>query len=505
MSLKHLFTFIAIVSLLNPLFSATIDVPADYPTIQAGITAAVDGDTVLIASGTFTGDGNTDISFLGKAIVVKSTEGPDSCIIDGGWAGRRGFVFNSNEGSGSILEGIQIYNCFFYGQGAGIYLAPSLDPDGPVIKNCIINNNYAEQYGGGIYCDSSRVNLIDCQIIANSARSGGGMYCRNSNVVMEDAYIYYNSTTDAGGGLWMDHCNAVITNNTFYWNFACGNGGAVHACNSTVSVRGCTFSYGYAVYNGGGAYLNNSVFDVQNCTFWDCNSGWAPNWDGGAVYIDNEGADTTFIVNSIFDDCSYDNNCISVNRSPISILYCDFYNNESNFYGELPAEIGIVDTVNANGDSCDIYGNIYLDPQFVEPDSFDFHLLSTSPCIDAGNPASAYDPDSTIADIGAFYFYHVSEVENIRSHNAIEFAMLDAYPNPFNNSLAIVFSLPSAGVISLAIFDIQGRKIAEIQDGFYEAGLNRINFTPENLSSGVYFCRLHSGQLSAVNKIALIK
>ena len=60
--------------------------------------------------------------------------------------------------------------------------------------------------------------------------------------------------------------------------------------------------------------------------------------------------------------------------------------------------------VNANGDSCDIYENIYLEPHFIDPSGLNFNLMSISPCIDAGDPALPLDPDGSIVDIGAISY-----------------------------------------------------------------------------------------------------
>ena len=91
--------------------------------------------------------------------------------------------------------------------------------------------------------------------------------------------------------------------------------------------------------------------------------------------------------------------------SSISIDYCDFNaNNGGNFNGILPGGLGILSGVNANGDSCDIYHNIFSDPLFVGANAGNYHLQAGSPCIDAGDPSSPLDPDSTVADIGALYF-----------------------------------------------------------------------------------------------------
>src|SRR5437016_11786219 len=85
--------------------AATINVPASQPTIQAAINAASNGDTVLVAPGTY----RENINFMGKAITVTSSSGPSVTTINGGAAGSV-VTFTSNEGTNSVLSGFTITN-----------------------------------------------------------------------------------------------------------------------------------------------------------------------------------------------------------------------------------------------------------------------------------------------------------------------------------------------------------------------------------------------------------
>ena len=118
-----------------------------FCTIQMGIDAASDGDTVLVQPGTYTGEGNRDISLFGKSITVGSSAGPDTTTIDiqgSPTSIHRGFYLTHGETSDSMIEGFTIINGYLQGDtggsgpnggggGAAIYIRDS-SPKRPSVK-----------------------------------------------------------------------------------------------------------------------------------------------------------------------------------------------------------------------------------------------------------------------------------------------------------------------------------------------------------------------------------
>jgi hypothetical protein len=85
------------------------------------------------------------------------------------------------------------------------------------------------------------------------------------------------------------------------------------------------------------------------------------------------------------------------------------------------------------------------------------------------------------------------------------FALNQNYPNPFNPSTSISFNLPESGFTTLAVYDLLGREVAQLVSDYKESGYHNITFDASNLSSGVYFYKINSGNFSMIKKMSLLK
>jgi hypothetical protein len=171
-------------------------------TIQAGLDAAGNsGWTVLVANGTYTGTGNKNLDFNGKAIHLNSVGGAANCIIDCENSGK-GFFFLCGETNDAIVQGFTIQNA----SDGGVYCSSS-----PTFTNCTIANNATDTAGGGVYCrDSCSPTFTDCTISGNSAYSyGGGVFCggygeESSSPTFTNCTISGNTASTEGKQIYTD-------------------------------------------------------------------------------------------------------------------------------------------------------------------------------------------------------------------------------------------------------------------------------------------------------------
>jgi hypothetical protein len=142
---------IGVVSAYGDTIYVCWDGSGDYLTIQEGIDATQDGDEVVVCDGTYTGAGNRDLDFHGKAITVRSANGPEDCIIDCEGSEpdpHRGFKFHRGETIASVVDGFTIQNGYAPYEsacgtvGGGILC---MDSSNPTISHCVITKNSAPE------------------------------------------------------------------------------------------------------------------------------------------------------------------------------------------------------------------------------------------------------------------------------------------------------------------------------------------------------------------------
>ncbi|MBI5865258.1 MAG: right-handed parallel beta-helix repeat-containing protein [Planctomycetes bacterium] len=236
--------------------AATRLVPTDYATIQAAINAAVNGDTILVAPGVYSGAGNTGLDFGGKALTLRSSAGADQTIIQC-TSTTSGIVLQTGEDRRCVIEGLTIM-----GGNVGI----SCTGASPNIRNCVISGHHAGNSGGGgiFLTRRSRPVIANCAVIGNSTTGpGGGVCCTlGASPLLLNSVIAGNSGAN-GGGLYCEQTSqAALRNCTLARNITAGRGGALYTLNSTA--------------------LDNSSATLENCILWGNTAGAG---QGEAIYV----------------------------------------------------------------------------------------------------------------------------------------------------------------------------------------------------------------------------
>lgn len=406
--------------------------PGDTLNIEPGVDVIFLGYYRLHVNGQLVADGtasdsirfvpqDTTVGWRGLYYALMSKQQLSYCDIK---YGRESGIWLQ-----SVLTSLQVSHCTIthcrsdYGGGIRVQgLHDTLN-----ISHSTIAYNTAETdsggKGGGIYLFYGKLTMDSCMVHANRAViptedyyhtvRGGGIYIGAATI---DVTISHSSITDnfiglsdggksigvyppdRGGGIYNGSENPVTISNCMIsgnqanvdWR---GGGGIASDVNANmISLSNCEISHNWTYVNAGGLETSSDA-DIINCTF-------SGNYYFAIMCFVDAGWRTCNLLNSVV---AYNNSGICFaggTTCTLTIWHCDIID----YCQNTPAGFGVLDTVNYNGDSCDCYFNIFMDPMFVDTANGDLHLLVGSPCIDAGDPVSPPDPDSSIADQGCYFF-----------------------------------------------------------------------------------------------------
>jgi len=372
-----------------------IDVPGDAPTIQQGIALAQPGDEVVVAAGSWPGL----IDFLGKAITVRSADGPATTTIDGQFSGPV-VTFASGEGASSVLEGFTIRNGLIQSididsGGAGIRIQGA----SPVVRGNVIADNTSTWTGAGIFCWDSNAHLEGNVFTGNSFQafiadapygSGAGVHVRGGAVTMVDNRFSGNFGADHGGAIFFEDTQGSTATNTVCSGNASGVGGAiaVHGASTVVlenllvignQATGLVSFIGTSEGTGGGISVGGaSVATIRGATILGNTAfgGFNGPGSGGGIHWSSTLVVPTSLASSIVRG-----NIAGADLQVHPALAVSFSDIEGGAAGP---------------------GNIDQDPLFVTGPLGDHYLSqlaagqgAQSPCVDAGDPSGSPLPGTT--------------------------------------------------------------------------------------------------------------
>jgi predicted outer membrane repeat protein len=216
------------------------------------IDAAAPGDTVLAAPGTYTGPGNRDLGFGGKAITLRSEAGAAATIIDGEHVA---FCFHPHEGE-----------------------TPAAAVEGFTIRH----GSDGTTYGGGALLEGASPTFRSCTFTENTANQGGGIYGQGASAVFEGCAFTANTASNWGGGICCRYGATATLDRSSFTRNSSRTGGGMCSIESSAALDSCIFSHNTASYQGGGLYNDRGPSLVlTHCTFTG-NSG--PAQGGGGVF-----------------------------------------------------------------------------------------------------------------------------------------------------------------------------------------------------------------------------
>ncbi|HUV37685.1 MAG TPA: T9SS type A sorting domain-containing protein [Patescibacteria group bacterium] len=370
----------AIVSLAIPCSGDTWNVPTPVPTIQAAVDSAASGDSILVAAGSYTGDGFRDISVSGKHVIIIATGGSVNIDCEG-WENENHSAinyYNTGDGfnllSGFIITGVypgpgtycsnarlNIDNCSYTGNSLWGHFCVCIEGTSRVImENSSITGNEngcSDTSGPGIY-SSAYLELRNCLISGNSGDSGSAIRVAGDTCVITDSHIQNNDSYYEAIRI-QSSPYTYISNTTIYENKGILIGESeVFIYNSLLRANGGRMlGYGPAIE------LYNATLNLESVTHTGNRYLWLSESSVSATKSVFHGTPIGEMGTWIY---------IATGSAELSC--CDVYGNEGG------------DWVNGIAGQDSLPHNFSADPLFCDAGAGIFTLHSASPCLPGNHP-----------------------------------------------------------------------------------------------------------------------
>jgi predicted outer membrane repeat protein len=311
-------------------FTIDPDGTGDFPTIQQAINNVPSGSIIELTDGTFVGDGNRDLDFMGKALTLRSQSGdPENCVINCEGTEldpHRGFIFQSGEGPSAIIQDISVRNGYASG------------------------TEFPVGYGGAVLCINGSDPAFKGSVFSEcDAFSGGALFIRDSGPILEDCAFFFNNA-DFGAALRIEDSSAELTSCTFTRNEASSRGGGLSYSGRFLSLEYCDFIENSAGNAGGAICLDTGAsLTLVNCEFSlnTATGGGAVGMLGGST-----GADLTAVECTFADNVSDFGGAAHLIESSLDFISCSFFGNSVGGVIGLGGAISVVENSDLSISEC---------------------------------------------------------------------------------------------------------------------------------------------------------
>ena len=491
----------------------------DYLTIQEGIDAASESDTVLVAPGTYAGTGNHSLDFGGTNIVVMSEAGRDSTTIDCE-PDYDGFYLHTGEDTTSVIRGFRLH-----GGECGVRLSSA----SVTVEECIADSsryalfstwgrtvfrdvrlvgnvaNYSDRCR--VYCDRGPTQrFLDCTF-----EDTGGLKCNETAVVIRRCDFLRCSQGNHGGGLWCLAADAVLEDVLFeecYLSSPFGGMGAavcleygVTATLDRVQLIRNWSQGGYGVL-----YFNGVSLALNEIVFWDNSL-----FSGIGGSIDCRYADAVTITNSTIvgnrvGSCAIDLEDVATATIERTIVAYDrVYAIDCGSGATPPTIVNSCFFSNGWGDSLcgDYHDNLFVAPLFCDLGAGDFALHDDSPCLPENNPWGVQIGADGAGGCGTGVDDSGFGGDVLRVHAPV--------PTPSPGPVRLSYSGVRPGVpVELSIYGVRGAHVRTLRDVPWSRGRhtviwNGLDQSGSPVGSGVYYVKGVSGAESDRTTLVILR